>query len=180
MPLSGSASRSLATLLALIALTVAAPLQAHEKGVLTLASRELSPGDSVRIAGARFTKRASLVLTLVGVPGSSRLGEVRTDSAGAFAVTLFVPTSTVPGTYRLVATAADGDQVAALDVVVLAAVATHAPGAHAAAPAVARPGGERLVLDRARGPMMTGAVLAGIILALAAGAALLRRPHPPL
>ena len=175
-----SASKRLATLVALTALTVGAPLHAHEKGVLTPASRELSPGDSVRIAGARFTRRASLTLTLVGVHGSVRLGQVGTDSAGAFDVAVFVPAPTAPGAYRLVATASDGDEVATLDVVVAAAVAPHTPDAHAAAPAMAMPTGQPLALDRARSPMVTGAVVVGIVLALAAGAGLLRRPHPPL
>ena len=171
------ASRRLAMLLALIALTVGAPLHAHEKGVLTPASRELSPGDSVRIAGARFTARASLTLTLVGVQGSVRLGQVGTDPAGAFDVTVFVPALTAAGTYRLVATASDGDEVATLDVVVSAPVAARTPDAHVTAPAMAMPTGQPLALDRARSPMVTGTVLAGIVLALAAGAALLRRPH---
>ena len=177
---SRSASSRLATLLALIALTVGAPLHAHEKGVLTPASRELSPGDSVRIAGAHFTARATLTLALVGVQGGVRLAEVRTDSVGAFDMTVFVPAATAAGTYRLVATASDGDEVATLDVVVSAPVAAHTPDAHAAAPAIAMPTGQPLLLDRARSPMVTGTVVAGIVLALAAGAALLRRPHPPL
>jgi len=180
---SRGASRRLTTLLALMALmalTVGAPLHAHEKGVLTPASRELSPGDSVRIAGARFTRRAALTLTLVGIQGSVPLGPVDTDSAGAFDVTVLVPALTAAGTYRLVATASDGDEVATLDVVVSPPVAAHTPDAHAAAPAMTMPTGQPLVLDRARSPMVTGTALAGIILALAAGAALLRTPHPPL
>lgn len=175
---SRSTSRRVAALLALIALTAGAPLHAHEKGVLTPASRELTPGDSLRIAGADFTARTSLTLALVGVQGSVRLGEVRTDSLGAFDATVFVPAPTAAGTYRLVATASDGDEVATVDVVVSAPLATHAPDAHVTAPAMVMPTGEPLPLDRARSPMMTGTVVAGIVLALAAGAALLRRPHP--
>ena len=175
-----SVSKRLATLVSLTALTVGAPLHAHEKGVLTPASRELSPGDSVRIAGARFTRRASLTLSLIGVQGSVRLGQVGTDSAGAFDVTVFVPAPTAPGAYRLVATASDGDEVAALDVVVSAPVAAHTQDTHLTAPAMAMPTGHPLALDRARGPMVTGAVVVGIVLALAAGAGLLRRSHRPL
>lgn len=177
---SRSTSRRFTSLLALIALAVGAPLQAHEKGVLTPASRELSPGDSLRIAGAHFTARASLTLALVGVQGSVSLAEVRTDSLGAFDATVFVPAPTAAGTYRLVATASDGDEVATLDVVVSAPVAAHTPDAHVTAPAMAMPTGEPLPLDRARSPMMTGTVVAGIVLALAAGAALLRKSHPLL
>jgi hypothetical protein len=176
---SRSASRRFATSLTLIALTVGAPLSAHEKGVLTPASRELSPGDSVRIAGAHFTARASLTLALVGVHGSVRLVEVRTDSLGAFDMMVFVPAPTAAGTYRLVATASDGDEVATLDVVVSAPVAALTPDTHVA-PATAMATGQPLGLDRARSPMVTGTVVAGIVLALAAGAALLRRPHPTL
>jgi len=60
------------------------------------------------------------------------LDTVRTDSAGAFAALVLVPAVATPGAYRLVAVADDGDEVATLDVTVVAAApaADHARMVH--------------------------------------------------
>ncbi|MGH7751772.1 MAG: hypothetical protein ACREN5_03060, partial [Gemmatimonadales bacterium] len=70
----------------------------------------MSPGDSLRLSGAKFTKQTGLRLALVGLEGRIELGTVRIDAAGAFQTTLLVPATASPGQYRLIAVATDGDE----------------------------------------------------------------------
>ncbi len=159
-----------------VAVVATAPriLDAHEKGVLKLANRELMAGDSVRLAGEKFTPRGALTLFLTGVRGRIRLDQVRADTGGAFALVIRVPTDLAPGAYRLVAVAADGDEVAALDVSVVAHGAGHGPAA--AGHEGDGPSAAPLVLDRARSPWVTVGAVAMIALALVSSGMLLRRP----
>ena len=117
---------------------------------------------------------ARLALTMEGMAGRVALGKVTADSAGAFTASLHVPADLALGTYRLVARAGDGDEVASLDVEVVAGAAAAAPAdAHAGHAPSAAP----LALARARSPWVTGGALAAIVLALAGGVVLLRRPR---
>ncbi|MBI3981297.1 MAG: hypothetical protein HY337_00170 [Gemmatimonadetes bacterium] len=161
-----------------LALAVATTVAAvHEEGVLKLATRALVAGDSLPVKGEKFTKRSPLTLALAGMAGQLSLGTVRTDSTGAFTASVLVPRDAAPGSYRLVATAEDGDEVASLDVTVSAAAAAD----HASMPGhegmeMDEPTSEPLALDRARSPLVTWSVVTGIGLAVAAGVVMLRRP----
>ena len=150
-------------------------IDAHEKGVLKLATRQLVLGDSVGATGEHFGRKATLRIELVGIAGRMRLAEVRTDAHGGFRQALVVPVDAKPGTYRVVAVAADGDEVASVDV----SVATHPLSlvptpAHGETVPSARP----LALTRARSVWVTGGALLAIVLAFAGGALLLLRIQP--
>ena len=161
-----------------LALAVATSLAAvHEEGVLKLASRALVAGDSLPVKGEKFTKRSPLTLALAGMAGRLSLGTLQTDSTGALTAIVLVPRDAAAGSYRLVAIAEDGDEVASLDVTVSAAAATD----HAAMPShegmeMDEPSSEPLALDRARSPLVTWSVVTGIGLAVVGGVVLLRRP----
>lgn len=152
---------------------------AHEQGVLKPASRALTAGDSLPLAGEKFSKNATLKLLLVGVGGRVGLGEVRTDTKGGFTTRLLVPSGVARGAYRLVALATDGDEVAGLDVTVNALAAGEHTGAgehaqHERAAGPDEPSAEPLALERARSPLVTGGAVGGIVLALALAGVLLR------
>jgi hypothetical protein len=159
--------------LVVVLLSLLAPqIDAHEKGVLKLTTRRLMPGDSVAITGEHFGRRASLKILLVGTAGRRPLAEIRTDSLGALRWTLTLPADVAPGSYRVVAIAADGDEVASVDVSVVArASAPMSSHVHEESAPTARP----LALVRARSPMVTGGALAIIALTLVTGIMLLRR-----
>ncbi|GIW53153.1 MAG: hypothetical protein KatS3mg081_2508 [Gemmatimonadales bacterium] len=171
--MSGIGSRWLTTVLAWL-LLVPAGAAAHEKGVLKLERRDLTPGESVRLAGEKFGKGASLRLVLVGTGGRIELGSVRTDSTGKFETALAVPEGIDAGSYRLVAIASDGDEVAALDVTLVAGGAEHS--LHSEAGNANQPSSEPLRLNRARSVPVTAGALLVIAAAVFAGIALLRRP----
>jgi len=128
-----------------------------------------------------------LRLLLVGVAGRFQLGEVTADGVGGFAESLEVPANLALGAYRLVAIATDDDEVASLNVELLAAApdadeehehageANHPDdGEHTDA---AEPTDEPLSLDRAGSPLVTGGAVVAILLALVTGGLLLRRPQ---
>ncbi|HWP36801.1 MAG TPA: hypothetical protein VNL18_04525 [Gemmatimonadales bacterium] len=161
-----------AGLVLLAIMTVAA---VHEEGVLKLVTRTLVAGDSVSVQGERFARNSSMTLALLGVTGQLNLGTVRSDSTGKFALPLLVPANAAAGSYRLVAIADDGDEVASVDVTVspAAAAADHAAMGHEEM--ADDPSDAPLALDRAESPLLTWTVVAGIVAALASGVALLRR-----
>ncbi len=169
-------------LLALLAtLGWAAPV--HEKGVLELARRELAAGDTVAVAGRKFAPNGRLTLTLVGTGGRTVLGEVSADAAGAFQANVWLPAGIPSGSYRLVAVAADGEEVASLDIVLSAPAMTqqHGLGEHGADTGAdqAMPSAQPLRLERARSPAVTGTAIAGIILMLGLAGIWFRRPRHP-
>jgi len=150
-----------------------AAASAHEEGVLTVSNRVLVAGDTVVVTGAKFEPGGTLSLALVGVRGRVSLGTVHADTAGAFRSALHVPDDLERGSYRLVATAEDGDEAGALDV----AVVPWTPVTSAdTAEGRAGPSDEPLALPRAHSLFVTTTEIVGIVLALALGAALLRRP----
>jgi hypothetical protein len=161
---------------ATMSLALAGPAAAHEVGVLRPSTTQFAPGGTVRIAGERFTKEATLALVLIGTRGRLSLGTVQTDSTGRFTTEVVVPREAVEGSYRLVAFAADGDRVAGLDVTVVAATAGAAADEHAEHHAEAPPPtAEPLQLDRARSGAVTGGAIAVIALGIGLGLFLLRR-----
>ena len=166
-------SMTLASTVALLAAT-SDTANGHEKGILKLATRQLVASDSVRVVGEKFARRSTLVLFLTGLRGRIRLQEVHADTGGAFAAMLHIPSGIAPGSYRLIAIASDGDEVATLDVsVVSARPATSTTSHH---PSVV-PSAVALSLSRARSPWVTGAAALVTVLALIGGVLLLR-PSP--
>ena len=176
---------------ALLALGSARPGLAHEKGVLSLPSRSLPVGATVSLRGEKFAADLRLALILTGMGGRTTLAQVRADSAGRFDYELSIPGDLVPGPYRLVAVAPDGDVVAGLDLELIPAVMTQAPmsevphdahpmpGAEAhtmpGAEAHRTPGADPLLLTRAKSPLVTVGALGVMVAALALGVVMLRR-----
>ena len=174
-------TRRVVTIAGLLTIAVATAW-AHEKGILKPATRTLTAGDTLAVAGEKLPKRERITLRLVGVGGRIALDTVQADSAGAFAARVLVPASVPPGAYRLVAVADDGDEVATLDVTVVAAAPAtdHAAMDHPdEAVAAAEPSADPLALDRARSAAVTGSTVAAIVLAVVLGGVLLRRPPHP-
>jgi len=171
-------TRKTATIVGLLAVA-AATAWAHEKGILKPATRTLTAGDTLALAGEKLPKSERIAVRLVGVGGRIMLDTVRTDSAGAFAARVLVPADATPGAYRLVAVADDGDEVATLDVTVVAAApaAEHAGmDHHDESAAAGEPSAQPLALERAQSPAVTWSAVGGIVLALVLGGVLLRRP----
>lgn len=184
---NGSAApRMRAVVIALLAVVMFVALYgtaaAHDQGVLKLVSKTFRAGDSVAITGAKFTKKDQVTLVLIGLAGRVTLAAVPTDTVGAFKRTVFIPASVAAGQYRLVAEAIDGDEVAALEVMVHAA--TSAMGAMPGMEGMAGhegmsvdPTGDALTIVRARGTTVTTTAMLLIIACVAAGAMLLSGPQ---
>ncbi len=169
------------------ATAIAADALRHPEGTLKLAERQLVAGSTVPIGGEKFAEHGKLDLLLVGVAGRFRLGDVTTDSVGGFTESFDIPADLELGAYQLVAIATDGDEVASLNVELLAAASDaneeqgHADGAghsedgeHAEG---SEPNDEPLALDRAGSPWVRGGAVVGIIVALVGGGLLLRKPQ---
>ncbi len=168
------------------AAAIAADALWHPEGTLKLAERQLVAGSTVPIGGEKFAEHGRLELQLVGVAGRFRLGDVTTDSVGGFAESFDIPADIKLGTYRLVALATDDDEVASLNVELLAESPApdkgpglseddsgHAEDGHSTAEDA--PTDEPLILDRAGSPWVRGGAVVGIIVALVGGGLLLRK-----
>ncbi len=104
------------TLMVLLATQLSlGPARAHEEGVLTLASPRAAVGSALTLNGADFSGRTDYRLVLKGALRSFELGRVASDTAGSFEIQLELPADAGPGSYRLVAVAPDGDEVAAVE-----------------------------------------------------------------
>ncbi len=103
------------------ATAIAADALRHPEGTLKLADRQLVAGSTVPIRGEQFAEHGKLELLLVGVAGRFRLGDVTADSVGGFSKSFDIPADIEVGAYRLVAIATDDDEVASLNVELLAA-----------------------------------------------------------
>ncbi len=158
----------------------------HPEGTLELANRNLVPGTDFVLKGLKFHDDTELTLTLVGMTGRYELGKVRSDSTGSFTTSLTVSAGIASGQYRLVALAADGDEKATLNVVLLPpAPDTHAEddaehGEEGGPLESTMPSDEPMELDRASSSVVTGGALAGILFAMVAGGMLLRRRSDPV
>lgn len=174
------------------ATVMAADALRHPEGALKLAERQLVAGSTVPIGGEKFAEHGKLELFLVGVAGRFSLGDVTADSVGGFAKSFGIPTDLVLGAYRLVAIATDGDEVASLNVELLAEspAPDKGPGlsedegghvedghSHDAESAEDAPTDESLILERAGSPWVRGGAVVGIIIALVGGGLLLRKPQ---
>lgn len=176
---------------ALLLATSFGAAEAHDQGVLKLTSKTFRSGDSLAIAGSKFSKNDELTLALVGVNGRVALGDVPTDTSGAFRRVVLVPATAAAGQYRLIAEAIDGDQVASLEVAVLAAASGASAAPMAPMPGMEQmpghegmqmdPTGEPLALARARNAAVTATAVVLIVACVLAGAGLLqgtRTNHP--
>ena len=163
----------------LAAVFAAVPMGAlvHEEGTLKVADRSFVPGSTVQIGGEKFSRGGKLDLVLVGVAGRFLVGEVTADSAGGFSASFEVPMDIAVGAYRLVAIATDGDEVATVNVNMLAAPPAPEDHGQSEDHEGAEASAEPLSLDRAHSPLVRGGAIVGIVLALAAGGMLLRNPH---
>ncbi len=148
----------------------------HEEGVLKVATRSLPAGDSISLAGEKFGANSQLTLLLTGMSGTIELAKVRTDSAGAFTLKFVLPADAAHGAYRLIALATDGDEVAGLDVTVVASAASNAHDMDDMGAENGEPSDEPLVLDRARSGPVSGGAIAFVAVAVVLGVVLLRRP----
>ena len=75
----------------------ATPLFAHEKGVLTLNTRQAAPGDTLIARGSKLAKDASFRIEVRGVLRTFPYGRVRTDSTGKFEMRVPLPTDAKAG-----------------------------------------------------------------------------------
>ena len=170
------------------AAAIAADAFRHPEGVLKLADRQLVAGSTVPISGQEFAEHGKLELLLVGVAGRFRLGDVTADSVGGFAKSFDIPADLDVGTYRLIAIATDDDEVASLNVELLAAPVDADMGtehmeddrSHDAESAEDAPTDEPLILDRAGSPWVRSGAVVGIIIALVGGGLLLRKSTEPV
>lgn len=87
----------------------ALPLFAHEKGVLTIGTKQASAGDTLRARGSKLAKDAGFRIELRGALKTYSFGRIRTDTAGVFTMSIPLPADASPGSYRIVAIASDGD-----------------------------------------------------------------------
>jgi hypothetical protein len=103
-----------------------APVSAHEKGVIHLASKEVRAGGELRLRGEKLPKSATLRLELRGTLETFPVAEVHTDAAGRFQARLALPPEARAGGYTLVALAPDGDVAARAELAIVAAAPAHA------------------------------------------------------
>ena len=146
-------------------------------GQIKLASKHLMVNAAFELTGTAFAKKEPFTILLVGTAGRIKLGEVNSDSAGKFKLTVTVPAGTKPGSYRLMLEASDDDEAATTDVMVMADEGMAVAGEHDAVQHedMDMPTNDPLELTRARSPLVTGGAVVTIVLALAMGGVLLRR-----
>ncbi len=180
------------------ATAIAADALRHPEGTLKLTERQLVAGSMIPIGGEKFAKHGKLKLLLVGVAGRFPVGDATADSVGAFSESFGIPAGIEPGAYRLIAVAVDGDEVASLNVELLAESPAPDEGSalsedaglseddtahpddghsHDVESAEESPTDEPLTLDRAASPWIRGGAVVGIIIALVGGGLLLRKPQ---
>jgi hypothetical protein len=93
----------------------------HETGAIHLASNHVPVGGEIDLRGEKLPKSGTIKLELRGILDTYPVGQVKTDTAGAFQAK-FTLASTVPvASYTLVAIASDGDVTARADLSVVAA-----------------------------------------------------------
>ena len=119
-------SATSATLIATVAtvLTATVPASAHETGAIHLASSQVAVGGTIDIRGEKLPKSQTLKLQLRGILDTYQLGEVQTDTGGAFHSPFTVPATVPVAQYTVVVIASDGDVTARADLSVVAATTT--------------------------------------------------------
>lgn len=174
------------TVLAFTLLAAAPPnpgAAAHPRGTLKIAANVLRIGDTLAVSGSGFEPNDAVTLVLIGVRGRVALADVPTDTGGRLRQTVTIPGTSVPGQYRLVGESVDGDEVASLDV---SLVASATPAGSPAMPGMSdmpghegmhspdTPTGADLALTSARGPLAYAIAMVVILVCLVGGIALLR------
>lgn len=156
---------------------------AHPRGTLKIATNVLRIGDSVAVLGSGFEPNDAVTLVLIGVRGRIALADVPTDTVGSLRRTVTIPGTSAPGQYRLVGESIDGDEVASLDVTLMASTMPMAPGAmppgedmagHEGVHAPDVPTGADLDLASARTPLAYAITVLVILGCLGCGIALIR------
>lgn len=89
---------------------------AHEDATLEGPEGPWVAGETVEVEGAGFAPGEAHRLVLRGTLDDFGLGTVEADPDSAFTAEVALPREARPGRYRLVAMAADGDEVAGLEV----------------------------------------------------------------
>lgn len=126
-------ARRRAVLAALALLAVSAVIagattaRAHGNPTVWVEPNPVAFGGEVTIEGEEFEEETEVSLVLEGVLGEISLGTVTTDSEGMFSLTVALPSTATPGSYRIRAVGAD--DVAVADVRILEAEGGTAPPA---------------------------------------------------
>jgi hypothetical protein len=130
-------------------LLATAPTSAHETGAIHLASNQVPIGGTIDIRGEKLPKSETLKLELRGILDTYPLGNVQTDTGGAFHAQISVPANVPAAQYTLAAVASDGDVTARADLTVVAAGAasTAAAGGMAGMPGMAGMSGQQATKD---------------------------------
>lgn len=87
-------------------------------GVISLASNRVAVGGTLGLTGEKLEKNSNIRLELRGILDNYPVGEVKTDTAGKFQMSIVLPPHVPAGAYTLVAIAADGDVAARADLTV--------------------------------------------------------------
>lgn len=109
-----------ATLAVAATLVAPEPVAAHEEAVLEASASVMAVDGTLELFGSDFTADEEFRLVLEGALESHELTEVTADSAGRFELDLELPPEVREGRYQIVAIAPDGDEVARLDLNVVA------------------------------------------------------------
>lgn len=161
------------TTLGLLALLLSAPseLAAHGEAALESSVASVPAGGSVTLSGSLFVPGESHRLVLRGTLEDHELGEVTAAGDSTFSRTFEIPVDVRPGQYRVVAIAPDGDEVANLDLPVLAAErtasASDGSGAAGDAPPTPQARADEIEIERSRAGLEWGVI--GVVIGLAGG-----------
>ena len=111
-------SRAVLATLALLAVSAVivgvTTARAHGNPTVGVEPNPVAFGGDVTIEGEEFEEDAEISLVLEGVLGEISLGNVTTDAEGLFSVTVTLPSTAGPGSYRIRAVGADDVAVADL------------------------------------------------------------------
>jgi methionine-rich copper-binding protein CopC len=105
------------------------PVWAHETGAIHVSTNQVVAGATLTVRGEKLPKSEELKLELRGVLDNYPVGSVKTDTAGAFQMSITVQASVPAGAYTLVVIASDGDVTARADLAVSAAASASAGAA---------------------------------------------------
>lgn len=163
------------TTLGLLAFFALAPpkLAAHGDATLESSAASVRVGEALALSGSLFVPGEAHRLVLRGTMSEYELGEVTAGSDSTFTRRLSIPADVRPGQYRLVAIAPDGDEVATLDLPVLAAERSSGSGAAAAtgdetgSPAGTEARADEIEIQRSRAGLEWGVI--GLVIGLAGG-----------
>ncbi|NIW36056.1 MAG: hypothetical protein GWN32_05850 [Gemmatimonadetes bacterium] len=164
--------RILLASLVTLALGIAGMAAAHEDAVLESPQSAVAAGAVLAVTGKDFTEGQSYALRLVGALNEYDLGNVSGGEGGRFSIDLQIPPAVKPGVYTLRAVAADGDEVASLDLTVTQAGRSSRDSvAQVPDEGLSRSGGmarsDEIVVERSRSGLEWGVI--GLIIGLAGG-----------